>query len=214
VPACDEISAPQSLRVVRQRVSKPLRFLSHKFYLKHCPIHKTLLEGGTGFARAWGKERYMNGYWFIVASQIDARVFTEVKENKFRLVKSFSNPLGRERNRVLRRKKPGMGMRSSGHSSSHRQTRVGKHDPHDEVATQFARKIINFLEQAFIKKDFRSLTIVAEPRFLGKLKSAMTPKIKKTVKNWVEKDLEKISAHDLPQIPKIKEVRSEPVAII
>ena len=48
----------------------------------------------------------MNGHWYVVASQLRVKIFTQDQDNKkLKLLKSLENPLGRERSRNLHGKK-------------------------------------------------------------------------------------------------------------
>ncbi len=135
----------------------------------------------------------MLGHWFIVASQKTVTIFTEVSErNRLQQIKVFENPLGRERSRALIKKEAGHGTKSIGRTGSVYYTEVKRHDPHEDAAIQFAKEIAHFLKSEYTKKKFNSLTVVAEPRFLGKIRSAMEPVVQATVIDWIKKDLQKI----------------------
>jgi protein required for attachment to host cells len=72
-----------------------------------------------------------------------------------------------------------------------------RHDPHEEAALQFAKKVTDFLESEYRKKKFKSLTVVAEPHFLGKLRAAMEPAVQEHVTEWIKKDLLKTPQKEL-----------------
>lgn len=61
----------------------------------------------------------------------------------------------------------------------------------------FAKQLIRFLNKEHQIKNFSSLTIAAEPRFLGKIRTQIKSPIKNTVKNWIQKDLIKIPLKQL-----------------
>jgi protein required for attachment to host cells len=139
----------------------------------------------------------VHGHWFVVASQKTVRIFTEVSErNRLKQLQEFDNPLGRERNRALVRKQAGLGVKSAGQGSVHYSEKK-RHDPHEEAAVQFAKKVCNFLESEFQNKKFKSLTIVAEPHFIGKLRTMMKPALQKFVTEWIKKDLLKTPYKEL-----------------
>lgn len=148
----------------------------------------------------------MDGHWFLVANQKTATIFTEVsksagnakakapqtmKRRRLQQIQQLENPLGRERNRAMRRGPPGMAVRSAGRSAQvHYGLGTGQ-DPHEVAATDFARKISKHLEKEQNQHKFESLTIAAEPHFLGKIRSVMSEKLKNHVTQWLNKDLQK-----------------------
>ena len=139
----------------------------------------------------------MRRHWFVVASQKTVRIFAEVPhKNRLEQLIEFDNPLGRERNRALVRKQAGHGVKSVGRGSVHYSEKK-RHEPHEEAAQQFAKKIADFFESEFREKKFNSLTIVAEPNFLGKLRASMEPHIQKLVTEWIKKDLLKTAQKEL-----------------
>ncbi len=151
----------------------------------------------------------MLGHWFIVASQNSMRVFTEVSgKKKFKLINTVENPLGRVRNRNLINRQAGMAIKTFGSTGAVRYLKTKEFDPHDAAATEFAQKIVKLLERSRQKKDFETLTIVAEPGFLGKIRSAMGPQLKNHVVKWVKKDLQKTPIIEIPKLllPKKKKV--------
>jgi len=151
----------------------------------------------------------MNGHWYVLASQLKAKVFTQNRDDKkLKLLKTLDNPLGRERSRNLHRKKPGIGIKSFSYGGGFHNIEAGGLSPHEQAAVQFSRKIAQYLERTGGKKDFTSLTVAAEPHFLGKLKTAMKSEIKKKVTDWIEKDFQKLPDHKLSSVLKLaKEVR-------
>ncbi len=143
----------------------------------------------------------MKKRWIIIADRIEARIF---RETPFTLIKTLANPLGREKNKVLRTDKPGWGKaqysRSAGiHSMS------GEKDPHEEAAVQFARTLSRFLERESEADRYDDLMIVAEPKMLGRIRSFLAPHLSERV-HWMKKDLGHLSDY---QIGKKLEMPSE-----
>jgi protein required for attachment to host cells len=145
-------------------------------------------------------------HWFVVASQKTVKILEEGKSKgrssgrkKFKLIKSLDNPLGRLRNRELIRKQAGRGTRSMGSAGSHHHSETKRHDPHEQAAIQFARELVRYLEIERQHKKFKSLTIVAEPHFLGKIKAEMGAKLTQTIESWIQKDLLKTPQNELTE---------------
>lgn len=148
----------------------------------------------------------MLGHWFLIASQKTAQIFTETpQDGTLKQVKLFDNPLGRERNRALIRKQAGAGVKSLGRVGAVHYLETKRQDPHEQSAIQFARQIGQFLNEERLCKNFETLTVVAEPSFLGKLRAEMKPRTETSVVDWIKKDLQKIPINKLPGILKLKQ---------
>lgn len=140
-------------------------------------------------------------HWFVVMSQKTVRILTIARDtNQLTQLKLFDNPLGRLRKHDLVKKQAGRGQKSIGRTGLIHYSESKRSDPHEEAALQFAKQITDYLEIKRQQKKFNSLTIVAEPRFIGKVRSCMSPQLKKVVKQWYKKDLLKTPQDKLVQI--------------
>lgn len=149
----------------------------------------------------------MLGHWFIVTGRKTAKIFTEIPNSgKLKLLKVFDNPLGREKNRALVRKQAGMGTRTQGRFGAARYMEPKRHDPHEQASVQFARQLAQFLDEQRLTRNFESLTIAAEPHFMGKLRAEMKPRTETSVVDWIKKDFQKLPATHLPEVLKIKKI--------
>ncbi len=154
----------------------------------------------------------MHGHWFLVASQKEVRIFTEVKErNCIKQIAKLENPLGRERNRALVKKEAGTGIKTIGRTGIVQYSQKKRNEPHEEASLQFARVIAKFLKKEHLKKNFLTLSVIAEPHFIGKIKSAMKVEEKKCVTDWIKKDLQKTPKLKLQNILVPKKDRAEQV---
>ncbi len=134
----------------------------------------------------------MYGHWFLVASQRSAKIFSEIPDlRKLGLVQLIENPLGHEKRTALIRKQAGRGVRSAGRGQSVHYSDAGNHDPQVDASQQFAKEVSRFLEAARQEKKFLTLTVVAEPHFLGMLRASMGSELNKVVVRWLNKDLQK-----------------------
>lgn len=150
-------------------------------------------------------------HWYIVANQKEVRIFVKESERQqLKLLKILTNPLGREKRRALIRKQAGRGVRSVGHLGSVHYSEPKRRDPHEVAVIQFAREVAQFLEKEKLKKSFKSLTVVAEPHLLGKLRTEMIGSLKASVSSWITKDLQKTPRRELVKmlLPKEKMLRS------
>ncbi len=98
-------------------------------------------------------------------------------------------------NKALGSDKPGRSFDSHGVS---RHALGKEHDEAETVAQAFAHKLAAHLDNARAKNAYGRLVLVAEPRFLGMLRAALTAPTAALVSARVEKDLGHVSDHDLP----------------
>ena len=70
---------------------------------------------------------------------------------------------------VASQKEAGRGVKSFGRIGSVSYSEPKRHDPKEEATSQFARELSRYLESEMRKKSFDTLSVVAEPRLLGKI---------------------------------------------
>ncbi len=134
--------------------------------------------------------------WVAVVNRTEVRVFeTNSADTKdMKLVKKIDNPRGRLRNRDINADKPGI-------STSDRfayPTGYSKHEsPVERVAHMFAIQISDFLDKSRNYHLYDRLVLVGEPRFLGKVKAALTKPTLHCLTKTLTKDLVKIPDHQL-----------------
>jgi protein required for attachment to host cells len=142
----------------------------------------------------------MNGNWYLVASRNSAKFFTEVpRAHKLKLVAQLENPLAKVRNRDLSRRRPSREAKSLGRAGSIRFGAGTRTSAKDDAAEQFAREVASFVEAHRQIKNLNSLTVAAEPFFMGKFRAALRS-AKTLVTEWIPKDLEKIPPSKLSHI--------------
>lgn len=131
--------------------------------------------------------------WLVVCSRTGARIFTFENHN-LRLLKEIDDPCGRLRNREFTSDKPGQSRaKFRGSATPHRLVKETK--PHDQEGQQFARKLDRELRRAFLNHESDEFTIVAEPRFMGFMRSQMAES--KMPIQWIGKDLGHFSDSDI-----------------
>lgn len=70
--------------------------------------------------------------------------------------------------------------------------------PEEASALAFAKELANYLDKEYQYKNFQTLSIAAEPHFIGKIREVLKPQISKLVQHWIKKDLQKIPMYQLP----------------
>lgn len=91
--------------------------------------------------------------------------------------------------------KPGVSFSSAGEGRRSMQPAT---DPNRQAKLTFAKRLTVFLEQANNNREFDRLILVAPPRMLGDLRSAMSARIAGLVYGELNKDLTHISEQELP----------------
>jgi len=130
--------------------------------------------------------------WIAVITRTDASFFSE---RPFTRVSQLRNMLGREKNRAMVTDKPGKGRsRYAGHKGIH--TVDQGQGPHEEAVIAFTKRIGAFLHKAFAQNRFRELTVIAEPKTLGRLKKELDKNILASAE-FVRKDLGQFKAHQV-----------------
>ena len=145
--------------------------------------------------------------WYVVVSQKEARIFIRSPERRsLVLIDSIKNPLGKVKRRALVHKPAGRGVKTLGRTGVVSYSQTKRHDPHEEASKQFAKSISKYLRAQKLKKKFDALTVVVEPRFLGKLRTEMSESLLRSVKLWIRKDFQKTPKRQIVDalLPKAK----------
>ena len=135
--------------------------------------------------------------WIVVADGARARIFVtrgpgtglEAALPQTELVAD-----SRSSDRTERSDRPGRTFDSTG---------AGRHavepptDPQRHGQKVFAGEISKILDQHHQKKAFDQLIVIAAPRMLGDLRAALGDNLHKLVDAEIDKDLSKLSAHEL-----------------
>ena len=134
----------------------------------------------------------------VVANSTGSRIFTtESDKSSLCEIKTMVNPEGRVHEQNLVSDMPG---KHSGKGGG------GKHDFHEKVEPRkhemsvFAKEIADYLEDVRKSNKLRKLLLVAEPTFLGELRSKLSNETNDRVifesnKNIVNHNLEDIRNH-------------------
>ncbi len=142
--------------------------------------------------------------WILVANRVGAKLFERGGDNaKLEFPKEFPFPSGRIRESELTRDQPGRAFNSSsqshgGHGSAGpRHALGGETTHHDILAREFAANLAAMLEKGEKAKAFAKLVLVAEPRFMGILKAALSNHVKDRIFQVFEKDIAETPNHVL-----------------
>jgi protein required for attachment to host cells len=140
----------------------------------------------------------MNGStWILVAHRSGARLFENAGPGKgLALLQDIPHPEGRLKNQDLNADRHGGSADAGG---AGRQSYEAAQNPVEHVATQFAKQLATLLESGRTQQRYGKLVLVAEPRFLGNLRAALSSPTATLVTATLDKDLGAVEARDLPR---------------
>lgn len=139
----------------------------------------------------------MNNIWILVAHRGGARIFENKGRGKgLNLLQSIPHPQGRLKNKDIGADKPG---RSFDRQGQGRHALANEQEPTAHVAEQFARQLSSMLDDGRHQQRYEKLVLVAEPRFLGNLRAALSPPTAALVTAAVSKDLGGVESHNMPK---------------
>lgn len=133
--------------------------------------------------------------WVIIANRAGVRIYSRVGyRRQLRLIDEKSCPRGRLKTGELISDRPGQSFYSD---SSRRHFFSSEHDAQDQVAQAFVKKIALFLKKSWGENLFDRLVLIAEPRFLGKLRKALGPRLRNKLIGVLDKELIGVSERQL-----------------
>lgn len=139
----------------------------------------------------------MSTTWILVAHRSGARFFENPGPGKGLIhVETIEHPEGRLKNGDINSDKPGRAFDRMGggrHSMSTEQ------QPTERVAQQFAKHLGEKLVRGRTENRFSKLVLVAEPRFLGELRSALDSPTTALISATLDKDLGGVNDRDIPK---------------
>ena len=124
--------------------------------------------------------------WILVANSSQAKVFKLTKFPEIEEIQSLDHPESRLHNQDLVTDRPGRGFQSTGESRSSYQPST---EPKAVEIEKFAQKINGYLSAAHNNGEFVKLYVMANPTFLGILRSTLHHNIQKVIIAEVDKDM-------------------------
>jgi len=128
----------------------------------------------------------MDTAWILVAHRSGAQIY-EKRGKKLELLKEIAHAEGRLQDKDLGTDKPGRSFDRVGkgrHAMGREQQRAAEHE-----AMRFIRQLAGLLEDGRVHNRFSKLVLVAEPRFLGEMRAALTPETGALISTTQGKDL-------------------------
>jgi protein required for attachment to host cells len=136
----------------------------------------------------------MKSTWILVADNVHARIFTaDAPSSELVELEGLTHTEGRLHDREMTTDLPGRIKSADGSGHALEQPT----DPKKHEADNFAHRIAKHLEAAHNANKFEQLLIVAEPSFLGLLRSHLPDHIKQHVCFELDKNITTQSAEDI-----------------
>jgi protein required for attachment to host cells len=137
----------------------------------------------------------MSTTWILVAERSSARLFAQRKlGGELVLVREIAHPEGRRESHDLVSDRPGRTHEAGGSVVS---TFEPRHTPAENVADAFAASLADTLNKGRNDHAYERLILVAEPRFLGLLRGALSHPTAATVTASLDKDLSVATADEV-----------------
>ena len=132
--------------------------------------------------------------WVLVANSSSARLFKLETLQKLTELQDFVHPESRIKEQDLVDEKPGRSFEST---SLHRHGMQPRHTQREHEQEEFARKISDYLEEAYAQASFQELYLVASPNFLGLLRQTLKRQVLGTIVKEVSKDVVHLSTSEI-----------------
>jgi protein required for attachment to host cells len=137
----------------------------------------------------------MNTTWILVANRANARLFESNGPGKGpQLRQEIPHPEGRLTNHEMGSDRPGRAYDSHGQG---RHAMGKEHDNTEQTAIRFAKQLSLLLDDGRSRNQFTRLVLVAEARFLGQLRDALSPATSSLVAASLDKDLPGVAGQEL-----------------
>lgn len=133
--------------------------------------------------------------WILVANRAEARIFAypSNKKSQMRFLRKIENPRGRLKAQDINADKPGVFSSVYAYGSK----LESEQSPTERVAEEFAKTIATQLEHEKSHNNFEKLIVIADPTFLGLLRSKMSRDLHRHVIQEVAKDLGAVSTNEM-----------------
>jgi protein required for attachment to host cells len=128
-----------------------------------------------------------------VADRAEARFFTKHGPN-LRVLQAFAHPDGRLQDHALGTDQPG---RSFDRMGPGRHAQQPAHSPSENVTDTFVRALAGALEARRTAHEFDDLVLVADPKFLGRLRAELSSDTLRLISVTIDKDFANLSDHDV-----------------
>ncbi|MEX0915620.1 MAG: host attachment protein [Wenzhouxiangellaceae bacterium] len=139
----------------------------------------------------------MANFWILAADSTEARLFTrEKKYGPLAEHQDWLHPESRLPGRDLEHDRQGKTFASHGYGQSDNEKHT---EPKKREAQDFARELAKHLDTARARGEFKSLSIVADPSFLGLIRECLDHNTRELIDLEVDKNLTRRSTETIAE---------------
>lgn len=136
----------------------------------------------------------MNNTWILVAHRGGARILENTGSGQnLNLLRDIPHPQGGLKSKDIGSDRPARGVHRHGGRTTFQQ----EQEPPAHLAEVFARQLAGLLDDGRLKRRYGRLVLVAEPRFLGMLRAALSRATDELVIATVNKNLGYLETREL-----------------
>lgn len=129
----------------------------------------------------------------LVFDSSKARFYRMLPSGKIKFLNEVQSDLSHS-NKDIVSDRPG---RSFSSTTAGRSAIEPQHDPHKQEKHNFVHQLVETLESAYDRNEFRQLVVAAPERSIGEFRSLIPDKIKKSIQREVPKELVHYSDHEI-----------------
>lgn len=135
--------------------------------------------------------------WILIAHRAGARIFVNYGPGKgLKVIAKLDHPEGRLNDQEMDSDKPGRGI-SSAHGGPHHSLSP-EQDSKEHAVEKFAQVLAKKLDDGRNQNEFDQLILAADPRFLGRIKTALNAQTAGKIVGTLGKDLWEVADRDIP----------------
>lgn len=140
----------------------------------------------------------MTTTWVLVANHGNAHLFEMKGPGKgLKYLRHIPHPEGRLKSGDMNADKPGRSQDSMKTGGRHA---MGKeHDPKDQEAVRYAKQLAQIMDEGRSHNHYTKAVLVADPRLLGQLRTALDPHTAALVTASYDKDLASLDERTVTQ---------------
>ena len=139
----------------------------------------------------------MTAYWILAANSAEARLFVRDKKYSPPIERrDWLHPESRLHARDLENDRQGKTFASHGYGQDDNEKHT---EPKTREAQDFARELAAYLNTARANEEFKSLSIIADPSFLGILREHLDNHTRDRITREVTKNLTRESAEKIAE---------------
>ena len=134
--------------------------------------------------------------WILITDAVRARIFSaDPRYGTLQLQQVLKHPLSRAHDHEIAGDEPGRMLNVAGRAD--RSAMDPRSNPHAVEVRQFARELADALRAGYDRRAYDGLAIVAAPHFLGILRHALGPHLRRRLQACVPRNCTRVARKNL-----------------